>query len=317
MDFGRKRKFIQEANRRSVLKGTVGLFGKWCRSQNLASDGKVTMRCINKGLKSKNTTIVRRANFARNIGGYKGAVHRRSRFGKKDAKKNSKKYTIESGRKSPGVSATKFPVGTVKKGLDGNNWIIIKTVKSNRWKRLSAFGLARKKKVNIKLLKSFENEIKTAGKIVERYPYNDSLRAKAVRLLNSAKTKIFKLFSGDNLYHSAQYLQSIASIIITITSIYTSISQMSEAFAYLQETSSIALRVIRGVSSLIKLFDRQHRKSENEINRFLKIKYGHLPKNERERESRLWRLKQNTAQTDFPSVPKRKPRSQPPPPIYP
>jgi hypothetical protein len=309
MDFGRKKKFIQEANRRSVLKGTVGLFGKWCRSQNLASDGKVTMRCINKGLKSKNTTIVRRANFARNIGGYKGAVHRRSKFGKKT------KYTAESGRKSPGVSATKFPVGTVKKGLDGNNWIIIKTSKSNRWKRLSAFGKV-KKKVNIKLLKSFENEIKTASKIVERYPYNDSLRAKTVRLLNNAKTKISKLFSSDNLYYSAQYLQSIASIIITITSIFTSIGQLSEGFIYLQETSATASRVLRGVSSLIKLFDRQHRKSENEINRFLKIKYGHLPKDERERESRLWRLKQNTE--NLPSVPKRKPRPRSDPPsIYP
>jgi hypothetical protein len=42
--------------------------------------------------------------------------HLESKFGKKNIKKY-KKYTKSGGRKSPGVSATKFPVGTVKKGL--------------------------------------------------------------------------------------------------------------------------------------------------------------------------------------------------------
>ena len=80
--FGRKKRFIQEANRRSVLKGTVGMFGKWCKSQGLAKDGKVTLRCINKAKRSGNTTLIRRATFAKNIGGYAGAKHRkRSRFG--------------------------------------------------------------------------------------------------------------------------------------------------------------------------------------------------------------------------------------------
>ena len=135
--FGRKRKknFIQEANRRSVLKGTVGSFGRWCKSQGLASkDGKVTLGCINKGKKSKNLTIRRRANFAKNIKAYT-----RSRFGKKKVKKYKKfkKYTAAGGRKSPGVSARNFPVGTVKKGLDGKSWVIVKVGTSKRWKRMS------------------------------------------------------------------------------------------------------------------------------------------------------------------------------------
>nr|UZT29145.1 hypothetical protein [Nucleocytoviricota sp.] len=40
-------------------------------------------------------------------------------------------------RKGPEESATKFTVGTIKKGNDGNNWIIIETKnKTHRWKKL-------------------------------------------------------------------------------------------------------------------------------------------------------------------------------------
>ena len=65
--------FIQKANKESRRKGTVGMFGKWCKRKKLASkDGKVTMKCIKRGLKDKSINIRRRANFARNIGGYVG-----------------------------------------------------------------------------------------------------------------------------------------------------------------------------------------------------------------------------------------------------
>ena len=76
MGFGKKNKtFIQEANKKSRKKGTVGTFGRWCKSHGLATaDGKVTRRCINKAKKSGNTTLIRRAVFAQNIGGYAGAV---------------------------------------------------------------------------------------------------------------------------------------------------------------------------------------------------------------------------------------------------
>ena len=246
--FGRKKKlFIQEANRRSILKGTVGSFRSWCSSQGLTKDGKVTRRCINKGINSKNSLIKKRAIFAKNIGGYVGAKHIRvsrfgeikiarhyskmsldelnteiksamryynwlkqrhdpgfnhqqqfvialrtlipeairkeeeekrfnamirhrklvetgmfkyrrfpllnSRFGKSKVKvkktvksKVKKKYTSAGGRKSPGVSAKNFPIGTVKKGLDNNNWVIVKVGNSQRWKRISSFG--KKKRQN-------------------------------------------------------------------------------------------------------------------------------------------------------------------------
>jgi hypothetical protein len=229
-----KKNFIQEANRRSKLKGTTGTFGKWCKSQGLAKDGKVTLRCIKKAKSSGNTTLIRRATFAKNIGGYKGAVHTRStrrsrfgnyrdeesdykgslrryksykdmlmndsiaqeevndfheenvkplrtkiknhtyprtyanaiisrrvnpelamilanhrrqnklRFGKSKTKSNNahyKKYTPGGGRKSPGVSANSFPIGTVRKGLDNNNWVIkVVSNGTKRWVKMSSFG---------------------------------------------------------------------------------------------------------------------------------------------------------------------------------
>jgi len=62
-------------------------------------------------------------------GGYISCMKRTLRqmysFGKK--KINAKKYTSAGGRKSPGISATSKPVGTVMKGLDGNMWVIKKS----------------------------------------------------------------------------------------------------------------------------------------------------------------------------------------------
>ena len=62
------KKFIQKAMTKMENKGTEGTFKKYC-------GGEVTMNCIKKGLKSDDPKIVKRANFAKNIGGYKGAEH--------------------------------------------------------------------------------------------------------------------------------------------------------------------------------------------------------------------------------------------------
>jgi gas vesicle protein len=63
--FGKKSKnFIQEANRRSRRKGTVGSFTRWCKRHG---HSKVTTACINKGKKSKSLKTRRRAIFAQNI----------------------------------------------------------------------------------------------------------------------------------------------------------------------------------------------------------------------------------------------------------
>lgn len=47
------------------------------------------------------------------------------------------KTVIKKDRPSPSESATSFPVGTKRKGNDGNMWIVIKTNNSKRWKKIT------------------------------------------------------------------------------------------------------------------------------------------------------------------------------------
>jgi len=68
--------FIQKAVAKQEKKGTSGKFGAWCKRNGLASeDGEVTMKCINKAMKSDDSSVVKIANFAKNIKGYKGSDH--------------------------------------------------------------------------------------------------------------------------------------------------------------------------------------------------------------------------------------------------
>ncbi len=70
------KQFIQKAVEKQEKKGTSGKFGAWCKRNGLASaDGEVTMKCINKAMKSDDSSVVKMANFAKNIGGFKGAKH--------------------------------------------------------------------------------------------------------------------------------------------------------------------------------------------------------------------------------------------------
>jgi len=334
--FGRKKRFIQEANRRSVLKGTVGLFGNWCKSQGLAKDGKVTLRCINKAKRSGNTTLIKRATFAKNIGGYNGAKKRRTRFGKnslnsigkktikKSVKKTVKKsvkikyqvtgrrkknesegvssikyhnelygkynkygkkviktkYTSVGGRKSPGVSATKFSVGTVKKGLDGNKWVIVK-IKSGvqRWKKMSVFekksrfGKSRFGKSrfgayeddyindlidNDKISNLIEDEIKIAEKIIDNYPKNDNLKKRAVRLL-------FKIKKGFIDFEYRENIESLLSVIQILTSILTVFYGMSEAYSTIHQASGVFRYIAGPLNKLINRFSKKQIKISNEM----------------------------------------------------
>lgn len=51
-------------------------------------------------------------------------------------------------RQGPSESATIFPVGTIKRGNDGNNWIIIQTKTSKRWSKLNNNTLQKTKKTS-------------------------------------------------------------------------------------------------------------------------------------------------------------------------
>lgn len=68
---GGDEKFIQKSTSKMEKKGTEGKFGKWCKDNGFGEE--VTLRCINKAMKSEDSSVVKMANFAKNIGGYRGA----------------------------------------------------------------------------------------------------------------------------------------------------------------------------------------------------------------------------------------------------
>jgi hypothetical protein len=73
-------KFIQKATKKMEKKGTEGKFGSWCKRNGLASEeGEVTKECIDKAMKSDNPDVVKMANFAKNIKGFKGADHKKKK----------------------------------------------------------------------------------------------------------------------------------------------------------------------------------------------------------------------------------------------
>ena len=73
MGEAKKEKFIQKATEKMEKKGTTGKFASWCKKEGLDKDGEVTKKCIDKAMKSEDSKVVKMANFAKNIGGFKGA----------------------------------------------------------------------------------------------------------------------------------------------------------------------------------------------------------------------------------------------------
>lgn len=72
------KKFIQKATEKIEKKGTEGKFSSWCKRNGLASEeGEVTKKCIDKAMKSDNPSVVKMANFAKNIKGYEGSEHKK------------------------------------------------------------------------------------------------------------------------------------------------------------------------------------------------------------------------------------------------
>jgi hypothetical protein len=69
-------------------------------------------------------------------------------------------------RQGPTESATIFPVGTIKRGNDGNNWIIIQTKNSKRWSKLNNNTLQKTKKTS-------KTSNKTKKHIIHKSKKND------------------------------------------------------------------------------------------------------------------------------------------------
>ena len=79
-------------------------------------------------------------------------------------------------RQGPSESATTFPVGTKKRGNDGNNWIVIQTKNSKRWSKVNNNTL---KKTN----KTKKTSNKTKKYTIKKSKKNDISADKLRQLL--------------------------------------------------------------------------------------------------------------------------------------
>ena len=71
-------------------------------------------------------------------------------------------------RQGPSESATTFPVGTKKRGNDGNNWIVIQTKNSKRWSKVNTTKKTNNQKNNQK-----NNQNKTKKYTIKKSKKND------------------------------------------------------------------------------------------------------------------------------------------------
>ena len=91
-------------------------------------------------------------------------------------------------RQGPSESATIFPVGTKKRGNDGNMWIIIQTKNSKRWSKVN-----KTKKTNNQENNQKNNQNKTKKYTIKKSKKNDISVDKLRQLLKTYNTS----FSGS------------------------------------------------------------------------------------------------------------------------
>lgn len=91
-------------------------------------------------------------------------------------------------RQGPSESATIFPVGTKKRGNDGNMWIIIQTKNSKRWSKVN-----KTKKTNNQENNQKNNQNKTKKYTIKKSKKNDISVDKLRQLLKKYNTS----FSGS------------------------------------------------------------------------------------------------------------------------
>jgi hypothetical protein len=104
-------------------------------------------------------------------------------------------------RQGPSDSATIFPVGTIKRGNDGNNWIVIQTKTSKRWSKVNENKLQKTSKTsnktktkNYTIKKSKKNDISVnkLRQLLKKYnaSFNGSKEAMAQKLFRLRRATI-------------------------------------------------------------------------------------------------------------------------------
>jgi len=105
-------------------------------------------------------------------------------------------------RQGPSESATIFPVGTKKRGNDGNNWIVIQTKNSKRWSKVNENKLQKTKKTS-------KTSNKTKKHIIHKSKKNDISVDKLKQLL-----KKYNVTTSGSKEAMAQGLVRVSNFLI-------------------------------------------------------------------------------------------------------
>jgi len=111
-------------------------------------------------------------------------------------------------RQGPSESATIFPVGTIKRGNDGNNWIVIQTKNSKRWSKLNNNTLQKTKKTS-KASKTSNKTKKTKKYTIKKSKKNDISVDKLKQLL-----KKYNVTTSGSKEAMAQGLVRVSNFLI-------------------------------------------------------------------------------------------------------
>jgi hypothetical protein len=107
-------------------------------------------------------------------------------------------------RQGPSESATIFPVGTIKRGNDGNNWIVIQTKTSKRWSKVNENKLQKTKKTS-----KTSNKTKTKNYTIKKSKKNDISVDKLRQLL-----KKYNVTTSGSKEAMAQGLVRVSNFLI-------------------------------------------------------------------------------------------------------
>ena len=117
------------------------------------------------------------------------------------------------------------------------------------------------------LLPKIEKEIEIAEKIIKLYPKNDTLKRRAIRLLNSVKRKFVQIATVEN---ATKFINITITTLEILTTLLVVMIGMKEAYVGIYTASSTFRNLASLFEKLLKLFKRKNNDVNNDFIKWVK-----------------------------------------------
>ena len=174
-------------------------------------------------------------------------------------------------RKGPIVSATKFNVGTKKKGNDGNYWIVVATKSNvNRWQKI-----ANNKSKKSKLVNEDEESVWGKNKKLETFWRTLAKGEKVVVIKKNTDYSIITLQKKNVAEHLSK-LNHDPNVVAILSSFMS--QDAYELYLYPKAQDSSVEHVIKNYKTFFKVYgtiskDSKDSKNSNKVQIFNKVMY--------------------------------------------